>query len=281
MNGYGSSEDNQPMTWLRGYPIYAAHFIVVVFVASLIATSLLMALNVGHLLEWLSFNSERVLRGEIWRVATYGLVNPPSAKGIWFAVDMFMIVSFGREIERSFGRRTFLRLYSCLYLLTPVLFTLIGLWRPMAFSGETGAFALFIAFATLYPDAIMLFNILAKWVALILVGIYSLISLSEHNWIGLISLWSTVGFAYAFVRYQQGHLTLPSFRLRKRKPQFHVLPTVTVSKTASPKYVKEDSMAEVDALLDKIAQSGIGSLTAKERAKLDAARERLRKRTGK
>ena len=37
-------------------------------------------------------------------------------------------------------------------------------------------------------------------------------------------------------------------------------------------------MAEVDALLDKIARSGLSSLTAKERAKLDAAREDLGKR---
>ena len=38
------------------------------------------------------------------------------------------------------------------------------------------------------------------------------------------------------------------------------------------------TMAEVDALLDKIAVSGIGSLTPKERAKLEAAREDLMKR---
>jgi hypothetical protein len=37
-------------------------------------------------------------------------------------------------------------------------------------------------------------------------------------------------------------------------------------------------MVEIDALLDKIAQSGIGSLTPKERARLDTARETLRKR---
>jgi hypothetical protein len=44
------------------------------------------------------------------------------------------------------------------------------------------------------------------------------------------------------------------------------------------KTAKENSMAEVDALLDKIAQSGISSLTAKERAKLDRAREDLKNR---
>jgi hypothetical protein len=37
-------------------------------------------------------------------------------------------------------------------------------------------------------------------------------------------------------------------------------------------------MAEVDALLDKIARSGMASLTAKERAKLDAARANLLKK---
>ncbi len=38
-------------------------------------------------------------------------------------------------------------------------------------------------------------------------------------------------------------------------------------------------MAEVDALLDRIATSGIDSLDAKERARLDAARETLLKHT--
>ena len=38
-------------------------------------------------------------------------------------------------------------------------------------------------------------------------------------------------------------------------------------------------MAEMDALLDKIARSGLASLTAKERARLNAARaELLRKK---
>jgi hypothetical protein len=37
-------------------------------------------------------------------------------------------------------------------------------------------------------------------------------------------------------------------------------------------------MAEVDALLDKIARSGIRSLTAEERARLEAARADLLKR---
>jgi hypothetical protein len=41
---------------------------------------------------------------------------------------------------------------------------------------------------------------------------------------------------------------------------------------------EEEANSEVDALLDKIAKSGIGSLTAKERKRLEKAREDLMKR---
>ncbi len=271
MTEFDSSDDHQPVMWLSGRAIYAAHFVVLVFVVSMLVTTLLMAFNAAGLLTWLPFSSDRVMRGEIWRVFTYGLVNPPS---LGFAIDMLMIVWFGRELEKVFGRRTFLLLYGCLYLLSPLLFTLIGIWRPMQLSGESGGFALFIGFATFYPNVPIFFNLLAKWVAAILVGIYSLIDLGNHDWVGLISLWSTVGFATAFVRYQQGHFRLPSFRLKKRAVKGRATTVITPRQTAA----ERASQAEVDALLDKIAQSGFGSLTPKERAKLDSARDEIMRR---
>lgn len=283
MNRYASrsSDDHQPITWLNGHPIYAAHYLVVGFVASMLVTTVLMAFKAGFLWNWLPFTSEGVLHGEVWRVATYGFVNPP---GLWFVVDMFMIVWFGRELEKFFGRRIFLRFYVGLYLLTPLLYTLIGVWRPTNLAGETGAFALFIAFATLYPNAVMLFNILAKWVAIILVGIYTLMALSNRDLFGLISLWATTGFAYAFVRYEQGVLTLPRLpRLNnpfRRKPQFRVLPDLPPEKPRGARVTTDASMAEIDALLDKIARSGLASLTADERAKLEKGRTAMLRKDG-
>jgi membrane associated rhomboid family serine protease len=281
MNGHrdwGSSEEHQPVTWLGGYALYAAHFIVLLFVVAMLATTIMMAIPASRgMLGWLTFRSDQVLAGEVWRVFTYGLVNEPS---LGFVIRMFMLGFFGRELEKYFGRRTFLTLYGSLYFLTPVLFTLIGFLRPMPLAGESAAFALFIAFATLYPNVPLLFNILAKWMAIALVGIYTLMLLAANEWPGLIALWSTVAFAFCFVRYQQGVITLPKFRLPTRKPKLRVLPD-PVSRKATPTsgLGKENAtMAEVDALLDKIATSGISSLTAKERAKLEAAREGLMKR---
>jgi len=285
MERYGStssdSDEHTPVMWLRGYPVYAAHFIVLVYVVSMLATTLLNVFRVGVHMDWLPFISGQVLQGQIWRIFTYGFVNAPSLN---FVFDMVMIVWFGREVERAFGRRTFLWFYAAIYLITPVLFTLVGPWLPLVRVGSTGAFALFIAFATIHPGALLMFNILAKWAALVLVGIFTLIALNNHDGTGLLSLWATCGFAYAFVRHHQGHFTLPKFNLWKPKPKLRVLPDLPAksAKSAEParpaSAISPASMAEVDALLDKIAQSGFASLTAKERAKLDSARAEMLKR---
>jgi len=276
MNGYGTSEEHQPVTYLRGYPLYATHFLVVVFTGSMLAATLLLFSRVDAIVGWLTFDSAHVLRGQVWRVATYGLVNPPSLS---FVIDMLMLVWFGREVEKFFGRRKFFLLYAGVYLITPLLFTALAKWFPLSLAGETGAFALFIAFATLYPNAVLMFDILAKVAAGVLVGIFTLIALANHNWTELISLWATSGFAFLFVRHEQGLFTLPRLRLPRRKPKLRVLPDLPATKRAAVSSAPEDaSMSEVDALLDKIARSGIGSLTAKERARLEKGRESLLKK---
>lgn len=273
MNGYEPSENHQPVTWFRGYALYATHLIVMGFVASMIVTAFLTPARLASLI----FSSALVLKGEVWRVLSYGLVNVPSLN---FAIDMALTIWFGRELERFFGRRKFLILFAGLYLLSPALFTVIGLWHPLVLSGETGAFAIFVAFATLYPNVPMFFNLLTKWLALILVGLFTLIAISQRDVMGLISLWASTGFAYVFVRYQMGDFTLPKFSLFQSRPKLRVLSDpIPAKKSAAPKVeATESSMAEVDAVLDKIARSGIASLTAKERATLDAAGAQLTKR---
>jgi membrane associated rhomboid family serine protease len=272
---YPSNEDQEPVTWLAGHAIYGAHLIVVVFVASLLATTLLLTFNAGGLLTWIGFESDAVLKGQVWRVVTYGLVNPPS---LWFIVDMFMIVWFGRELEKFFGRRTFLLLYSGLYLITPLLFTLGGLHWPLTLSGAPGALALFTAFATLYPNVALCYGILAKWAAALLVGIFALIHLSSHNWPELLALAATAGFAFLFVRHAQGRFSLPAWPARKALPASPAgrlpSPSARPVKNVTPD-PKSALMGEMDAILDQIATSGMDSLSSDQRARLDAAREHL------
>lgn len=285
---YPVSDDDQhqPLTWVQGRPLYATHIIVAVLVATMLATTVLMATGAGDFLSALTFESVAVLSGEAWRVLTYGLVNPPS---LGFVIDMVLLVWFGRETERFLGRRPFLRLYVFLYLIPPLLLTAFGLWRPQMLVGQTGALAVFVAFATIHPGATMLFNLLAGWVALALVGIYTLVALAARDWPGLIALWSTTGYAFAYIRHAQGRLSFSFPRIPSpfgRAPDLRERPATLPSIRPSPnrppataaKPAVRDEMAEVDALLDKISRSGLQSLTPRELERLEAAQTRLARR---
>lgn len=291
MDRYGQSyssdsDEHSPVTWWRGYPIYAAHFIVIVYVASLFLTVLLNATGVVFHLDWLPFSSMLVLHGQVWRIFTFGLVNvpPPELRDLSFVFDMIYIAWFGREVERAVGRRTFLGMYAAIYLISPLVRTGLGaLGLHSGLIGETGALAVFVAFATYFPSVGLFLNITAKWAAIILVGIYTLIAINYHDWASLIAGWATYAFAYAFVRHRQGIFELPDFKFWKRKPRLRVvpdLPAKSAKKVTAAGAVESGSASEIDALLDKIAQSGYASLTPKERARLESHSQSLKKNSG-
>lgn len=259
------SESHQPIRWMGNHPIYLAHYVAGFFGLTMVVTAILTALKLDGVGSFLAFTSPEVFHGQLWRVATYGLWNPPS---IWFLLELLMIVWFGAEVEKFFGRRQFLALFAALYLIPPVVHAIAGIGSPTLLVGESSSFGLFIAFAVLYPDAPIFFTLLAKWVAIALLAVYFLQYLAAHAWLGMVDLAAASGFAYLFVRVQQGRWTLPSFRRPARRAEAQVEVRIKTTST----------MAEVDALLDKVARSGLSSLTAKERARLDAATDELKKR---
>ena len=270
-------DDFKPVTWMRGHAIYATHLIVCFFSVTMIVTTIL-GMNVTQtLINSLGFASDKVHSGEVWRMVTYGLVNPPS---IGFVIEMVMLIWFARELERFFGRKVFLTFYGSLYLFVPLVLTLLGFWRPMELVGVIGGFGCFIAFATLYPGVILIFGIPAKWLALLLVGVYSLIDVYTRQMVALIDLWATVGFAYAFVRFHQGRIQLPSIRWPWSKPKFRVVQRTrdTISSRSPENDGDDEPESEMDILLDKIARNGLASLSSNERARLELAREELLKK---
>jgi membrane associated rhomboid family serine protease len=230
----------------------------------------------------LAYSNVTFLHGMLWQPVTYVFVNGPS---LGFVISMYMLWVFGRELERFFGRAVFLRLYVILVLITPLLCVILYPWGSGA--GSIGCsnvdFAIFVAFATLYPNAVMLFGITAKWVAVILVGISALQMMSAQAFVELLFLAGDVGTAWAYVRWARGELTLPEIpswrKLVQKKPRLYV---VKPPPQASPRAAaRSDSPAEtIDALLDKIARSGLNSLTPAERAQLEQASAKMKERDG-
>jgi hypothetical protein len=101
----------------------------------------------------------------------------------------------------------------------------------------------------------------------------------ERNWSGLTVYFAVCLAGFVFVRFQTGALQIPTVRLPslgRRGPKLRVLPDP--DSRDEDREEEDNSMPEVDALLDKIAKSGIGSLTSREREKLERARKELLRR---
>jgi hypothetical protein len=127
-------------------------------------------------------------------------------------------------------------------------------------------FGVFIAFATLYPNAklsVIILTIDAWVLAAVFVGLNALGSLGARDWSSLLLLAANVGSAYAFIRFETGALKLPS--LPKRMPQ-------------AKKPAKKSSTPTVDDILDKISRQGMQSLSAEERRILDKASDEMKRR---
>jgi len=280
MFGVATSDDYRPVGWVGRYPIYVTTLLLTVHVACMIVGCFLFAFKVPWILSLLSFDSEQVLfGGRLWQVATYAFVHPPS-NVIWFAIEMYMLFAFGREVERFIGRRAFIALYLLLLFVPPLLLTFWGIGQRTGVAGSaTIHLSIFIAFAAIYPNVELFLRVMAKWVALILLAIYSLQLLAYHVWPELAVLWLCVALTYSFVQLRGAGPELAwvrdwQSRWRSRR-SLRVVPRSTVRHVVEP----EDVYDTIDPVLDKISKSGIGSLTASERRALDRARNRLLKKS--
>lgn len=280
MFGVTTSDDYRPVAWMGRYPVDVTTMLVGVHVALTVIACILVAAGGGFLLNSLQFDSTEVLNhGQVWRVFTYAFVHSPSGL-LWFAIEMYMLFVFGREVERFLGQRTYIILYSILLVAPPLVLTIWGLWQPAGLAGSPALhFGIFVAFATIYPRAELFLRIMAKWVALILAAIYTLQLLAYHAWADLAVVWTSIGAAFLFVELRGAGpemVWLENFKTRMQpKPKFHIVQKSSTRRVAD----SEDVYASVDPILDKIAKSGIGSLTENERQALDRARERLLKKS--
>jgi membrane associated rhomboid family serine protease len=205
-------------------------------------------------------------------------VHAPSGL-LWFAIEMYMLFVFGREVERFIGRRAYIGLYLILLVTPAALLTVWGLWQRSALAGSPALhFGIFVAFATIYPRAELFLRIMTKWIVLILAAVYTFQLLAYHAWSDLMVVWTSIGAAFLFIEMHGAGPELPWWDALKARfaprPKFHVVPKMHSSRSAET----DDVYTSIDPILDKISKFGIGSLTASERRQLDRERERLLKR---
>lgn len=276
MFGVTTSDDYKPVTWMGRFPVDITTIIVALHVAIAIAGCFLVAASSGALLNLMTFDSARIYYGaQVWRLGTYAFVHPPAGL-LWFAIEMYMLFVFGREVERFIGQRPFIVLYALLLFLPALILTAWGLWQRTALAGSPALhFGIFVAFATIYPGTELFLRITAKWTVMILAGIYTLQLLAYHAWTDLAVVWISIGAAFVFLKARGVGPEIEWWSdLKSRfgpKPKFHVVPRTSPRRVVEP----DDVYTSIDPILEKIAKSGMNSLTPTERRALDRARSRL------
>jgi membrane associated rhomboid family serine protease len=281
MFGVTTSDDYRPVTWMGRYPVDVTTMLVGVHVFCAIVACIFTAISsLSGTLNYFIFDSARIWNGlQVWRLGTYAFVHSPSTL-LWFAIEMYLLFVFGREVERFIGRRAYIALYAGLLIAPTIVLTTWGLWQQSALSGSSALhFGVFVAFATIYPRVELFLRIMVKWIALILAGVYTLQLLAYHAWTDLAVVWTSIGAAFLFIELRGAGPELVWWSdLKARfgpKPKFQVVPKARPRRVAE----SDDVYASIDPILDKISKFGIGSLTANERRQLDRERERLLKKS--
>jgi membrane associated rhomboid family serine protease len=248
--------------------------------------------------SWFALSVEGLRHGYAWQLLTYQLMHGGL---LHLVLNCWMIYVFGREVEETLGRNSFLTLYFTSGVIGGLFQALAGVLVGGAFAlpvvgASAGASGLLAAFATLYPERplmLLLFfiipvNMRAKFL-LLFGGLVTLFGLVVPT--GNIAHAAHLGgllTGIVFVRYAiYWHWHWP--RLRRTPPR-PLRPLVKAPLRASAQWgqtnvrVVEDLPPDeflskaVDPILDKISAQGIQSLTEREREILETAREKMDRR---
>jgi hypothetical protein len=275
-----SSGQNQPLTHWNNLPIYLTTILTAVLVAGLLISAVLMSMR-SPLLELFIFSMPLQPAWSVWRMFTYVIIGQVSFFTP-FSILFFYWLSVG--LETHLGRPKLAWLLTLITLVTPAMG---ALWW-WSFGAPSAAFdnymlmsGLLVAFASLYPNSEAWGWIPFKWVAFACIVCGSLMLLAQQNWLGIAQLWASCAVGFAYISHaketEYDDYESPFARLsgwfRRRKFQVVKSPgRAPLQRAASS---DPGSLDDMDLLLDKISKSGIGSLTAKERARLEKARADL------
>jgi len=242
-----------------------------------------LAVGQGFLVRWFSFApSELIARP--WGIGTYMFVHG----GFWHLFwNMIGLVFFGPPLEERWGSNEFIRYY--------LICGAGGAALSFLFSGASvvgasaAVYGVLLAFAMAWPNApIYVWGVLpvkAKW----LVGFFA--ALSFINAVGAsgaagggVAHFAHLGGFIAGFLYLKRDLrpTRPTPAKRASRPRRLAIvprePEARVVRAEGRRRRDEDRelLDKVDAVLDKISEQGMGSLTEAERKLLDEVSKRHR-----
>ncbi len=117
-----------------------------------------------ELLNLLAFTLDGVLHGQIWRLVTFVLLPESISSPLFLFISCYFYYWIGSTLERRWGTAKFTTYYLCGMILTVLGASIVSLIAGFSFPVYGAVyinFAMFLAFALLYPDAqVLLFFVI-------------------------------------------------------------------------------------------------------------------------
>ena len=165
-------------------------------------------------LDFLNYNLDSLLHGEIWRIVSFIFV-PNTTRPLMLLIELYFYYWIGSTLERQWGTAKF-----NLYYFSGVLLTVIAVSVASLIGGAnliiSGTYyinlSMFLAFACLFPDTqVLLFFIIPikmKWLAIadiVLIGYDMIVYAVNGSWYGvvqpIIALLNFAVFIYPEMHY--------------------------------------------------------------------------------
>ena len=235
----------------------------------------------------LAFIPPLVRDGELWRLVTWPVFNPPTQ--IWVVLTLVFFWFVGHRVEELIGKRRMLWLLLAMTVIPAAVVSAFRTTADTAVGAGLGMLGtgLLVVFVLEYPGAMFFFNIPAWVLAAVFVGIDVLRFLGDRAYGMLLLELGVIVVAVIGARVcgLVSHLTfipaLPSRRTPRRARQSQrgaVVEGPWGAAPAAPSFDRAADQTALDHLLDKISASGMDSLSRTEKQQLNDLSKRLRER---
>jgi membrane associated rhomboid family serine protease len=241
--------------------------------AAFITQLVLTSWNQPFVLEYLGLSDRGINNAYAWQFFSAPLLH----NNIWhFAANMLLLYFIGRDVEAIIGQRQFLFLYLFGAFSGELGHLFLMPSDCVLFAASGGVVAIFVAYATILPElemtTLLLFMVpvrlkMRRLAQIALVGAVAFLLFDRSGSVGHSAFvgGAIAGWCYAHL-LGFGRTSLLQHIFRQRR-----LEAARFESMSADQLVAE----EIDPLLEKISQSGLASLSRRERRRLEQAREKM------